>query len=110
MLPALNAGSKAFCESMEGENGGPISEPIGGSPELGKICSYYEHNDGMGILNVTSTNVPLSELDKTKTELEEFSQKSPKACEVTSDIKPLLCKTILAYIKCLAFSNTISYI
>lgn len=25
-------------------------------------------------------------------------------------IKPLLCKTILAYIKCLAFSNTISYI
>ena len=87
MIPALNAGFKAFCESMEGENGGPISEPIGGSPELGKICSYYEHNDGMGILNVTSTNVPLSELDKTKTELEEFSQKSPKACEVTSDIK-----------------------
>ena len=27
-----------------------------------------------------------------------------------SIIKPLLCKTILAYIKCLAFSNTISYI
>ena len=26
------------------------------------------------------------------------------------DVKPLLCKTILAYIKCLAFSNTISYI
>ena len=26
------------------------------------------------------------------------------------NIKPLLCKTILAYIKCLAFSNTISYI
>ena len=25
-------------------------------------------------------------------------------------VKPLLCKTILAYIKCLAFSNTISYI
>lgn len=25
-------------------------------------------------------------------------------------IKPLLCKTILAYIKCLAFSNTIRYI
>lgn len=26
------------------------------------------------------------------------------------NVKPLLCKTILAYIKCLAFSNTISYI
>ena len=31
-------------------------------------------------------------------------------CPRYSVIKPLLCKTILAYIKCLAFSNTISYI
>jgi hypothetical protein len=87
MLPALNAGFKAFCEATEDENGGPISEPMGGSPELGKICSYYEHNDGMGIINVMNANAPLSELSKTKTDLEEFSQKSPNACRVMSDIK-----------------------
>ena len=47
-----------------------------------------------------------SEEFKTKTDVYEV------VCDPTGKIyiKPLLCKTILAYIKCLAFSNTISYI
>lgn len=87
MLPALNAGFKAFCESAEDENGGPISEPMGGTPNLGKICSYYEYHGELGILHVLNTNVPLNELSKTKATYEEFSQKYPNKCKVTSNIQ-----------------------
>lgn len=80
----------------------PYRKAIPQSAELGDICEddVLINDRDIAIIDDTFTT------GKTLSDISELIL----GTYVPRSIKPLLCKTILAYIKCLAFSNTISYI